>query len=82
MKPVQPISKQVNPQGRLDVLASQLLERIAQKHPIARAVHEELQPEIEALLAAHLGPRNPRSRKVTRAVRMAAKAISYRRASA
>ena len=62
----QPLAKVRNPQGRVDVLLAQVLERGLQqvKNPVVPVVYQHVKPLVEQLLKHHLGPRTRRGRKV------------------
>ena len=55
-----------NPQGRVDVLLAQLLERGLQtvKNPAVPGIYQEVKPLVEQALKQHLGPRTKRGRKI------------------
>lgn len=61
-----PLAKVRNPQGRVDVLLAQLLERGLQtaKNPAVPQIYQEVKPLVEQLLKRHLGPRTTRGRKL------------------
>ena len=51
-----------DPRGRLDVLASKMIERLAEKNPVAKVMHEAYGDEINGLLEHYLAPRDRRGR--------------------
>jgi hypothetical protein len=67
-----------DPLGRVDILASRIVEELVSSanNPIARAVHRQLRPEIDQAFHELLGPRNPRARKVREYVRRGADLIA------
>ena len=70
---VKRISERVrNKTGRVDVLASELLDEVVrqQQSPVLSAVAHQFMPGlVDPLLHYYLGPRNKTIRKVTRIVR-------------
>lgn len=61
-----PLAQVRNPQGRVDVLLAQLLERGLQgvKNPAIPALYQDVKPLVEQVLKQHLGPRTKRGRKI------------------
>lgn len=61
-----PLAKVRKPQGRVDVLLAQLLERsLSQaKNPLVPTIYQEVKPLVELALKKHLGPRTKRGRKI------------------
>ena len=59
-----------DPRGRIDVLASRTVDELMKTaNPIAQAVHRQLKPDLDEVLKAYLGPRNPKARRIREAVR-------------
>jgi hypothetical protein len=76
-----PLQRVKNPTGRLDWLAAKLIERAVQnrKNPVLSAVYAELQPGVETLLRAHLGPRNRKLREVKKHIEAGTRILQAQR---
>jgi len=61
-----PLARVRNPQGRVDVLLAQLLEKGFQqaKNPVLPALYQDIKPLVEQVLKNELGPRTRRGRKI------------------